>query len=244
MSLTYLRDVLPWSVAQPWFHVRLKFRSTAHLTWLETRDETAQTHEKPDPDLLETNNASFLHPHWEGHLIFSASVPAQMLIRCRGGNTPLRPAGNTKLLSSHCHSHTHSLVLVREMKISLFFLFFFFYLFGAVSLSATPGLPDTQAPQPGFTVMTRLVTRQRCVATVLSQLRWCAPHITLIWIWRELNVIPHECLQSRNGYVTLILACWSVIYCVSVHLESLICFSSSGFFHVFHQRSLFLVNTC
>lgn len=124
MSLTYLRDVLPWSVAQPWFHVRLKFRSTAHLTWLETRDETAQTHEKPDPDLLETNNASFLHPHREGHLIISASMPAQMLIRCRGGNTPLRPAGITELLSSHCHSHTHSLVLVREMKISLFsFLF-------------------------------------------------------------------------------------------------------------------------
>ena len=129
MSLTYLRDVLPWSVAQPWFHVRLKFRSTAHLTWLETRDETAQTHEKPDPDLLETNNASFLHPHREGHLIISASVPAQMLIRCRGGNTPLRPAGITELLSSHCHSHTFdcTITIVREMKRSLFLSFFLFF---------------------------------------------------------------------------------------------------------------------
>lgn len=36
--------------------------------------------------------------------------------------------------------------------------YFFFYLFSAVSSSATPGLWDSEAPQPVFTVMTAVDT--------------------------------------------------------------------------------------
>lgn len=55
--------------------------------------------------------------------------------------------------------HAHSPLLSRSSRNEEVVVgCFFFYLFGAVSVSATPGLSDTQVLQPTYTVMTVLVT--------------------------------------------------------------------------------------